>query len=162
MIHTRAIAGPKPRHNAATPSCAIVFRAQSMSPEYVPVGADCNLDFNTCARTTREIRSTPWSTAHTHVGGYGERPHRHAGGAAREYDGAEVQVSGRRTGGRQGLLRHFVCREIAAQQMHDESRDTCKVHVVPRTQRCLARRAPAWPPFRGRCCECHPPCTSAS
>jgi hypothetical protein len=44
---TRAMAGPNPLHSAFTPSAAIVFRAQSMIPEYVPVGADCNLDFRT-------------------------------------------------------------------------------------------------------------------
>ena len=44
---TRAMAGPNPFHSAFTPSVAIVFRAQSMIPEYVPVGADCNLDFRT-------------------------------------------------------------------------------------------------------------------
>ena len=44
---TLAIAGPKPFHNAATPSCAIVLRAQSKIPLYVPVGADCIRDFST-------------------------------------------------------------------------------------------------------------------
>lgn len=47
LRRTRAIAGPNPFHSAFTPSVAIVFRAQSMIPEYVPVGADCNLDFKT-------------------------------------------------------------------------------------------------------------------
>lgn len=45
---TRAIAGPRPLHRARTPSCAIVFRAQSMNPEYVPVGADWIRDLRTC------------------------------------------------------------------------------------------------------------------
>jgi len=44
---TRAMAGPNPFHRAFTPSTAIVFRAQSKIPAYVPVGADCNLDFRT-------------------------------------------------------------------------------------------------------------------
>jgi hypothetical protein len=41
------MAGPNPFHSAFTPSTAMVFRAQSMIPEYVPVGADCNLDLRT-------------------------------------------------------------------------------------------------------------------
>jgi hypothetical protein len=45
--NARAMAGPNPFHSALTPSTAIVFRAQSTIPEYVPVGADCNLDFRT-------------------------------------------------------------------------------------------------------------------
>ena len=39
-----AIAGPKPFHNAVTPSAAMSFRVQSMKPEYVPCGADCSRD----------------------------------------------------------------------------------------------------------------------
>lgn len=37
---TLAIAGPNPFQRAATPSAAIVLRAQSRNPEYVPDGAD--------------------------------------------------------------------------------------------------------------------------
>ena len=44
---TRAIAGPRPFHNAATPSAAIVLRAQSRKPEYVPDGADWIRDLRT-------------------------------------------------------------------------------------------------------------------
>lgn len=39
-----AIAGPKPFHNAVTPSAAMSFLAQSRKPEYVPCGALCSLD----------------------------------------------------------------------------------------------------------------------
>jgi hypothetical protein len=69
---TRAIAGPKPFHSAPTPSAAMVFRAQSKKLEYVPVGADCNLDFKTfiqdknllaCA-ATRERTSGGIAIAH--------------------------------------------------------------------------------------------------
>lgn len=42
------MAGPRPFHNAATPSAAMVFLAQSRKPLYVPVGADWILDFSTC------------------------------------------------------------------------------------------------------------------
>ena len=42
-----AIAGPKPFHNAPTPSAAIVLRAQSKIPEYVPAGAVCIRDLST-------------------------------------------------------------------------------------------------------------------
>lgn len=48
IIHTLAIAGPKPFHNAPTPSAAIVFLTQSTNPEYVPEGADCKRDLMTC------------------------------------------------------------------------------------------------------------------
>lgn len=41
------MAGPNPFHKAPTPSAAIVFRAQSMNPAYVPSGALCSLDFKT-------------------------------------------------------------------------------------------------------------------
>lgn len=44
---TRAIAGPKPFHNARTPSLATVFWRQSSIPEYVPVGAAWILDLIT-------------------------------------------------------------------------------------------------------------------
>jgi hypothetical protein len=47
MLVTLAIAGPKPFHKAPKPSAAIVFRAQSSRPEYVPVGALCKRDFRT-------------------------------------------------------------------------------------------------------------------
>ena len=47
-ILTRAMAGPKPFQSAAAPSAAMVLRAQSMKPEYVPEGADCILDLMTC------------------------------------------------------------------------------------------------------------------
>lgn len=47
-ILTRAMAGPKPFQSAAAPSAAMVLRAQSMKPEYVPEGADCILDLITC------------------------------------------------------------------------------------------------------------------
>jgi hypothetical protein len=52
---TRAMAGPNPFHSAFTPSVAIVLRAQSMIPEYVPVGADCNLDFRTYEQMSTRI-----------------------------------------------------------------------------------------------------------
>jgi hypothetical protein len=41
------MAGPNPFHKAPTPSAAMVFRAQSRKPEYIPVGADCSLDLMT-------------------------------------------------------------------------------------------------------------------
>lgn len=50
ILLTRAMAGPNPFHNAVTPSTAIVFRAQSRNPEYVPVGADCIRDLSTYQR----------------------------------------------------------------------------------------------------------------
>lgn len=48
VLRTRAIAGPNPFQSAPMPSAAIVFRAQSRNPVYVPEGADCNRDFRTC------------------------------------------------------------------------------------------------------------------
>jgi hypothetical protein len=45
------MAGPKPFQSARTPSLAIVLRAQSSKPEYVPVGADWILDLRTYLST---------------------------------------------------------------------------------------------------------------
>jgi hypothetical protein len=44
---TRSMAGPKPFQSAPTPSAAMVLRAQSAKPLYVPVGADCRRDLST-------------------------------------------------------------------------------------------------------------------
>lgn len=56
---TRAIAGPKPFQSALTPSAAMVLRAQSMKPEYVPVGADCNRDLSTSGGMAIDHMATP-------------------------------------------------------------------------------------------------------
>lgn len=53
----RAMAGPNPFHSAVTPSAAINFLAQSKNPEYVPDGADCNLDLIVCKTRSAEIFS---------------------------------------------------------------------------------------------------------
>ena len=47
---TLSMAGPKPFQRARTPSAAIVLRAQSRSPLYVPVGADWILDLSTYSK----------------------------------------------------------------------------------------------------------------
>jgi hypothetical protein len=57
--NARAIAGPKPFQSAATPSAAIVFRAQSMKPEYVPVGADCSRLLSTSGGIAMAHMATP-------------------------------------------------------------------------------------------------------
>jgi hypothetical protein len=55
MVHAlagkaRVMAGPKPFQSARTPSALIVFEAQSMKPEYVPLGADWSRLLIVCKR----------------------------------------------------------------------------------------------------------------
>ena len=46
---TLPIAGQNPFNSARAPSAAMVFRAQSIKPWYIPSGAVCILDLITCS-----------------------------------------------------------------------------------------------------------------
>lgn len=87
---TRAMAGPRPLQRAATPSAAMVLRAQSRNPEYVPVGADWILDFSTC--TLCQTYAKHRQDSCTNIGRDSNRPHCDTGRTTRNDDRAEVEV----------------------------------------------------------------------
>lgn len=66
-LRTLAMAGPRPFHNAPTPSTAIVFRTQSAKPEYVPVGADWIRDLMTCEKGKKSKAAVAFRGKYTYV-----------------------------------------------------------------------------------------------
>jgi hypothetical protein len=110
--HTLAIAGPKPFHKAPTPSCAIVLRAQSMNPLYIPWGADWSRDLMTCNPILISHQVMGRGEKMANVGRDGNSPHCDACRSSCQDDGSEVQL--RRVGACwcESSLCKFICSEI--------------------------------------------------
>jgi hypothetical protein len=138
VCHTRVIAGPKPFHRAATPSCAIVFRTQSKKPLYVPVGAAWILDFTTLNVVSRV---QPAIVMRAYIWWDRQRPHRNTRRPASEDDRTEVELGGRGACWSECLLRNFVCREV-----------TTGIRHSPDKQRSESdKRSTSWPVPSQRC-----------
>ena len=113
---TRAIAGPSPLQSAATPSAAIVLRAQSMNPEYVPVGADCILDLMTCEKTSY-ISSAIGQFTSSHIWRNSDGPHRDTSRATRHDNRTKVELGWRLSCWSQHLLGDLICCKVPARSL---------------------------------------------
>jgi hypothetical protein len=130
--HTLAIAGPKPFHNALTPSWAIVFRVQSTNPLYVPEGADCKRDLITCkAKRARSPDRQAPCVCHCHRVTYirwdRNAPHGNSCNTTSQDNCAEVELGRVSTCGCKFFLRNFVRHEVSRFQMLASCAIACQV-----------------------------------